>query len=486
MSSLKKNLGYQTIYQILTTCLPLITSPYLSRVLGASQLGVFSYTQSVVAYFTLFAMLGFANYGTRSIAMTMNDKEECSKTFWSIYFLQIVTTLIAISAYIFYLNYGCKDNKIIAMIQMLEVFGCLLNINWLFFGLEKFKITVTRNIFIRISTVILILLLVKSESDLWIYALLMVGGTFLSQLVLWFYVPKYIHLVRFSLQDVLKHIKPTLVLFIPLAAMSIYHVMDKTMLGAISGYEQSGYYYNADKVINIPAGIVTGFGTVLFPRISALIGANKKEEADKMFNQSLKGTVFVASALAFGIAAISNIFTPIFFGKGYDSCILLIIVLSPVLIIKGVSSSVRYQYLIPHKMDKIYIKSIFSGAITNLVFNILLIPKFGALGAVIGTLMAELVACIVQFISIKRYVDYKKSLQQCFIYILMGFTMFCIVQFIGWILPDGFIIMLFEIILGVSIYFILSIIYIKITSDTDIKYIMNDITYKILKIKLIK
>ena len=152
MSKLKKNLGYQTIYQILNTCIPLITSPYLARVLGAEKQGVFSYTQSIVNYFTLFAMLGVVNYGTRTIADCGKDRGKRSKTFWNIYMLQLCCTVISISVYAFYLTQICSQNIYIAFLQIFYLLGSLVDINWLFFGVEKFKITVSRNMVIRICS----------------------------------------------------------------------------------------------------------------------------------------------------------------------------------------------------------------------------------------------------------------------------------------------------------------------------------------------
>jgi len=431
MASIKKNIGLQTVYQVLETCLPLITSPYLSRVLGASQLGVFSYTQSIANYFTLFAMLGFINYGTRSIAAVSENVQERSKTFWSIYALQFLASFIAMTGYASYLLFFCKENFAIGVIQTLAIAACFLNISWLFFGLEKFSISVTRNAVIRVCTVILILTLVKKQEDLWIYALLMVSSTLLSQAVLWFYVPKLVQGERLTLAEVTSHIKPVVAMFVPMAAMSIYHIMDKTMLGIMSSFEQTGYYYNADKIINIPAGVLSGIGTVMMPRVSAMIAQNKEGDANELFRRSMEGTVWIASALAFGIAAIARDFIPFFFGAGYDPCVRLTIVLSSVLMIKGYSFSARYQYLIPRRMDKIFICSTLIGAIISVFVNLVTIPRLGAMGAVIGTLAAELAACVFQFSFIRKYVNYRKTLEHTLMFLLFGASMFLIVRFIG-------------------------------------------------------
>ena len=274
-NSIKKNLGLQTIYQIINTCLPLITAPYLARVLGATQLGVFSYTSSVVAYFTLIAMLGTVNYGTRSIASVKQNIKKRNALFFEIYILQIIMTLIALAAYVVYLLIFCKNNIIISWIQSITLICCLFDVSWFFFGIENFQITVTINLIFRVLTVVGILILVKSSQDLWIYTLLMLGGTLASQSVLCIYMSKCINLVKVSFKNIFKHLKPNLLLFIPLLAMSVYHTMDKTMLGILSSYEQSGFYYNVDKIINIPLCVINGIGTVMLPRMTNLYNANK-------------------------------------------------------------------------------------------------------------------------------------------------------------------------------------------------------------------
>ena len=400
MSKLKKNLGYQTIYQILNTCIPLITSPYLARVLGAEKQGVFSYTQSIINYFTLFAMLGVENYGTRTIANCGDDREKRSKSFWNIYFFQMCCTLLSIGIYVVYLTRICSQNVYIAFLQIFYLLGSLVDINWLFFGVEKFKTTVSRNMIIRISSVVLILSTVRKPSDLWIYTLIMAGSTFLSNIILWFFASKEVDVKAIrtvSKKEVVKHIKPNLVLFVPLMAMSVYHIMDKTMLGLLSTYKQVGYYYNADKIINIPIGILIGIGTVMLPRMTALNSNGLINEAKKLFLLSIELIVAVSSAMACGIFAISVEFTPLFFGSGYDECIRVIMMLSPILVIKGLSLVVRMQYLIPNQKEKIFIESVFWGAGINLIVNLLLIVRLGALGAAIGTMAAELVSCFLQY-----------------------------------------------------------------------------------------
>ena len=463
--SIKKNLGFQTAYQILITCLPLITSPYLSRVLGASQLGVYSYTASVMSYFALFAMLGTSNHGTRSIASCGDDRKKRSDVFWNIYCMQACTAAVCTLAYAVYVLFIVTENKLITSIQTIHVFSCFLNINWLFFGVENFKLTVLRNGIIKIASVALIILLVKKPGDLWLYVLILVGGELISQLVMWFYVPRVVGKSTVTIRKLFENLKQSLLLFVPLLAMSIYHIMDKTMLGALSTYTQGGYYYNADKVVNVTVGVISGISTVMLPRMTALISEGKKKESDDLFRLSLEGTALAGIALAFGIAAIANEFEPIFFGSGYEECIFLTIVLAPVLIIKAFSFTARYQYLIPHHRENSYTVSVILGAAVNLIANVLLIPRLGAMGAVIGTLLAELAACVWQFIALRKLIYLRKTMLRCLVYFTFGVLMFLAVRLVAQINFNIYVKILFEVFTGAVVYLTICIAYWHLTKN---------------------
>ena len=474
MSSIKKNLKYQTLYQLLNVGFPLITAPFISRVLGAEPLGIMSYTGSVVNYFVLFAMMGLSSYGTRSIAVVKDKKSERDNVFSQIFYMQLITTLLASVVYVGYILLFCEDNVLISWIQGIAILACFFDINWFFFGIEEFRITVIRSTVIRICSVSLMLLLVKNSNDLWIYALLLIGSQFISQIVLWFYAPKFLSFQKPNVQSILSHFKPNFKLFLPLLAMSVYHIMDKTMLGALSTYTQSGYYYNADKVINIPIGLLTGVGTVMLPRMSALAGLNRKEELDFMFNTSIKGIGLISSALCCGIAAVSNEFTPFFFGEGYDDCIILIITLAPVLFIKGLSLISRNLYLIPNNMENKLINSVIAGAVVNLIVNLLLIPFIGAFGAVVGTLAAETISCIWQYVSIRENVNCVKSIVAAFIYFVFGIVMFFCVRLIANCLSFNNIInLIIEIVTGIITYCFLCIVYWIITKNKTAFSLIN-------------
>lgn len=425
MNSIKKNFLYNAFYNILVLILPLITSPYISRVMGAEKIGIYSYSYSVASYFGLFILLGLSNYGNRTIASVRENKDNLSKTFWSIYIMQIIMAGIVIIAYVGYVML-IADDKLMAWIQLFYIVSVTLDINWFFFGLEQFKLTVTRNTIVKIANVILILLLVKSKEDVYIYGVIIALGHIVSQLFLWWFLRKYIYFVKIKLQDVMIHIKPNLILFIPVIAISLYTTMSKIILGSISSMEAVGFYESSNRLTQIPTMAITSLGTVMLPRMSNLVAQGKKEDAMKYIQKSLIVSVLLSSAMAFGISAVSKEFVPLFYGNGFEKCINIISILVLSSIFMSWANVIRTQYLIPNKKDKVYIISVFSGAVINVCLNLLLIPHFSALGAAIATFFAELSVCAYQTYQVRKELDIKKYLIQSIPILVGGIIMYFI------------------------------------------------------------
>ena len=232
-TSVKKNLLYQSVYEGLIIILPLMTSPYIARVLGAEQLGIFSYTFSIAYYFQIFGMLGLKFYGNRSIARVRDNKAETDRTYSELLTLHIVMSLLVMAFYVVYVLEFSAPYKLFFIIQGLMVASSIFDVSWLFFGLEKFKLMVMRNSIIKISSVACVFIFVSTVSDLWKYVLIMASAQFVSQIIIFFMAGKY---VRFSFprpSAMLRHIKPLLILFIPIVSLSLYKYMDKIMLGTM-------------------------------------------------------------------------------------------------------------------------------------------------------------------------------------------------------------------------------------------------------------
>ena len=469
MNNPKKNFLYNIAYQILTLIIPLITAPYLSRVIGARGVGTYSYTYSIVYYFMLLTLLGVNNYGNRTIAKVRDDKEKLSNFFWSIYILQLIMGIIMIITYLVYVFIFDKKFIIIALIQSLFILSAILDINWFFFGLEEFKKTITRNTFVKIGNMVLIFLLVKSKTDIWKYTLIMSGMTCLSQLILWGFIKGKIKFVRVSTTDIKKHIKPNLILFIPVIAVSLYKIMDKIMLGSLTTVSEVGYYENAEKIINIPMALITALGTVMLPRMSNLIAKGDIEKAEKYVSKSISFVMFMSFAMCFGLISIGYRFAPFFFGKEFQKTGILIMMLSTTLPFLSFANVLRTQYLIPREKDKIYIKSVFLGAITNLIMNLIFIPKFASIGACIGTIAAEFIVMFYQSISVKKELPIKKYVIKSIPCLIKALIMLITIYPFNYINMDNLFRIILQIIIGCVLYFLLNYRY--ITSIVDIKKI---------------
>ena len=481
MQSIKKNFVYNVIYQVLLVILPLITAPYIARTLGANAVGIYSYTNSIAYYFILVAMLGISNYGNISIAAARDNKDKLNKTFSSIYLLQFSLFVIAILCYAIYSLFIASDNRIIFLLQIIYVASGILDISWLFFGLEQFKLTVFRNVAIKLLTLIFMFIFVKKPGDLWIYTLIMSLGTFISQAYLWLYVKKFVKFTKVSYHDILKIIKPVLILFIPVIAYSIYKVMSKIMLGNMSNYSEVGYYNNAEKIINIPMGIITALGTVMLPRMSNIVANKDKDKGKKYISLSFKMVTIIACAIAFGLMGISKVFTPVFFGDGYEACINIIILLSLTVFFVSWANIIRTQYLMPNRYDNIYVISTIAGAVVNLILNLILIPKYKAMGAAIGTVFAELSVMLIQSIAVRKKIPVFKYILEYTPVILIGIFMMLLVNEIGIYMGEKIITIVVQVLAGGIFFTIFTGIYILIKKDDVFEMLKNSLPKKKLK-----
>ena len=196
--------------------------------------------------------------------------------------------------YILYITFFDNKYYIYSLIQLIYLISTCFDVTWFFYGMEKFKLTVTRNTIVRICTVILIFLFVKDSNGLVTYMLLMVLSSLIGQLLLIPFLRKEVKFVKPSIRDVTKHIKPNLILFIPVIAVSVYKMMDKIMLGNMADIKEVGYYEYAERIINIPLGIITALGTVMLPRVSNLLAKGREKEVENYIEKSIEYMMFLA------------------------------------------------------------------------------------------------------------------------------------------------------------------------------------------------
>lgn len=472
MTRLKKNFIYNAMYQVLIVLLPIITAPYISRVLGASKMGIYSYTYSVAYYFLLAAKLGLDNYGNRSISRVRDDKDKINQVFSSIYYFQFFIACIAIIGYIGYLFF-ISNNLTIAVIQILWVIGAIFDVNWLFYGLENFKVVVFRNTVVKVLAAIMILLLVRKSSDLWIYTLIMGGSALIGFLVTWPFVLKQVRLVYVKKQDVFKHFKQILILFIPVIAISVFTVLDKIMLGKLSSFSQVGFFEGAEKILIAPKGVIGALGIVMLPRMASLYGENNLKQRNKYIELSLSFAIVLSIAFMFGLIAISSNFVPFFYGIKFKPTIILLSIMAITLPFYSIGNVIRTQMLIPSMRDAPYVVSVILGAIINVIINLILIKPLGAVGAVVATLCAEIIVACYQINSVKKELELRKYMKLILYFFVIGLFMASVVLYIGVSIKNRILGLTIQIVVGMSIYSLLGIYTLKKSKDPVITLLSN-------------
>lgn len=457
MSSIKKNFLYNMSYQLLTLILPLITTPYISRVMGAEKIGVFSYTYSIATYFGMFILLGLNNYGNRTIASVRDNKDKLSLSFWNIYAFQLVLGIVMSVIYLGYALFIAQE-KTMALIQFFFLVSSMLDINWFYFGLEQFKLTVTRNTIIKVVTVIAIFIFVKSPDDLYKYTIIMALGTLGGQIVLWCFLKNYVQKANVTWNEIKKHIKPNLVLFVPVIAVSMYISMDKILLGYLTNKTEVGYFESANKVTTIPSLLIGALGTVMLPRVSNLVSKGKGDTIKRYLELSQLVSVFLSVSMALGMSGVVREFVPLFYGTGFEKCQILI----PILVLSSIfiawANVIRMQYLIPYKKDEVYVKSVIYGAIINIIVNLILIPKLASIGAAIGLLVSEATVCIYQSWRTRHELPERSLIIKSAPFVLSGIIMYLVIINIP-LIQGTFITLVLKVILGIVIYVLLSGIY---------------------------
>lgn len=482
--SLTKNYIYNLVYRLLTIILPFITTPYISRVLNPDGIGIYNYTYAVASVFVLVASLGTSTYAQREIAFANDDIKTRSKIFWGVFVIRAGMSLIITPVYILLMLYN-KSYQIMYAVQYILVLANILDISWLFQGMEDFKKTATNNIFIKILSVVLIFCFVKNKEDLAIYTLVSAGSTLLSSLILWKFLRKLICLVGFRRIDVTRHLKPAFLLFLPVAAIYVYTYIDKIILRLLSTEEQVGFYSQSENMVKLAMTIVTSLGTVLLPRVSSLIHEKKWDEVRYQVLNSIKFVFFLGCPMVVGLVMIAPLFIPWYLGEDYLPCIFLMQLLSVLILIIGLSSVTGQAVLIPLNKQVIYTGSIMLGAVVNLLINFVLIPKWMAIGASIGTIIAEMIVGSIQQTVVIRKIkigwrDILTDNRKCFLAsVIMGGVLYLIRPYFEISIKSTFVYLS----IGIAIYFILMLI-LKDRFMCNVLEKLSEIEYGRIKKKL--
>ena len=451
--SIKKNYIFNVAYQILTILTPLITAPYLSRVLQPDGIGRVSFAESIVSYFSLVAVMGISSYGQREISYVQNDVAKHSEVFWNAKILGFCTAGITIVIYIIF-SLLQKENATLYLILTLNLVANFFDITWFFQGMEDFAKTVTRNAIVKIMQICYIFLFVKDKTDLPLYVLGLGLFTMLGNLSLWPYLPKYITKVKLSALKPFKDFKVVLSLFIPSVAIQIYTVLDKTMIGVITGSEyENGYYEQAMKISKMLLVLVTSLSTVMVPRIGHLFENNKKDEIQRYMYRGYRFVWFLGIPMCLGIIMTADNFVPWFFGAGYEKVVPLLQILSLLIIIIGFSNVVGLQYLIPTKRQNKFSISVMLGAVVNFCMNTFMIYFFKSIGAAIASVVAETVVTMSMIIFIRKELSARLMLMEGRNYFIAGAVMALALLPLARLFSPSVIHTLVMVVVGAAVYF---------------------------------
>ena len=397
--SIKKNFIYNLIYQIVMLVSPLALTPYISRVLGPDGVGLYSYADSMARYFIIFAILGTTTFGQRAISYVQEEKEARSRAFWEIFLLRAMTSVVTLGFYIGYTFLFARENLIITLLLSLNILNVAFDISWFFQGMEEFGKTVLRNILFRLACIIATFIFVREADDLILYVIFITASGALGSLSLWLYMPKY--LVKVGGLNPFRDIRSIFFLFVPTIAVQIYTVLDKSMIGWFSdGYNENGYYEQAEKVIKLALTVITALGIVMIPRIASTYKSGDMERVRYYIYNSYRYVWMMAIPIMFGLLSIADVFTPVYYGAGYDKCAILLPILSLLSIFIGLSNVNGMQYFVPIGKENILTLTVIVGAVINFVFNLIFIPLWASVGACIASAIAEFFVTLTGFIYI--------------------------------------------------------------------------------------
>lgn len=421
--SLKLNYIYNVSYQVLSLITPLITTPYVSRVLGADGIGDYSFTASVVTYFSMVAVLGTLTYGNREISYLQDDRTARSTLFWEIELLSFLNTGICTAAYLIFLLFCDRSRFSLYAIQTISIVCVAFDIAWLLQGMEEFGKVMFRNMLFKVINIVFIFTAVRDKDDLFLYVAGMVLLALASNLSIWFYLPQYIDRPVWNNLHPMRHLKPTLALFLPSVAMSIYTVFDKTMIGLFANNFENGYYEQALKISKTALTLVTALGAVMIPRMGYYFNQKNMDKVKELTYQSYNFVWFLGVPLSFGLIGISQNLVPWFYGKGYDKITVLLPILGLLIIIIGLSNVTGIQYFVTTKREHLLTCTVIIGAVVNFVCNLILIPKLYSIGASIASVAAETVITLTQLYLIRNELSFTRIMAQSVKYLLAGACM---------------------------------------------------------------
>lgn len=409
--SVKTSFIFNLLIQLLTYIIPLITSPYLSRVLTPNGVGISSYVNSIASYFTLVIAFGFTTYGTQKISSTRSDKRAYSNIFWNIFFTRFLLFLVVTAIYLALTltwSFGNAEYKQFFLIYVLLLISSFADITYLFQGLEKFRVASIVNVVVRIIAAVSYFIFVKSTDDLASYLLIFTLQNVVIFAICWIVARKYVLKPEIKSFDVILHIKNGFIYFLPTIAISVYTILDRTMLGALTDSTQVGYYEQAYKIISLCTALINAISPIMLSRISYLIKQGNEEEVERKTVQMSEVYALLAWPMVMGLYAVARYFYPAFFGDSYVESVCVSYILTPLILAIPISNQIGSAYYVPRNRNKIITIFFVAGALLNFGTNWIFIPMLGARGAALTSLFSEFVISSLFIVFSWKHVNYKK------------------------------------------------------------------------------
>lgn len=446
-----KNYLYNVGYQVLAIIVPLITSAYVSRVLRPEGVGANSFTNSIIQYFILIANMGIGFYGNRQIAYVRENRAQMSQTFWEIQIVKTIMTLYAFVAFeVFMIFYTRQPEYMWA--QSINLIAVALDISWFYEGIEDFKVTVLKNSFVKIISMIAIFIFIKGPDDVTLYIIVLALSTLLGNLTLWPNIRRDLSRTDWKILNPWQHFLPMLELFIPQIATQVYVQLNKTMLGVMVNETASGYYQYSDNLVKLILALVTATGTVMLPHVANAVSHGNMEKVNKMLYKSFNFVSAISYPMMFGLAAISLTLAPKYYGPGYGPVGPAMMIESIVILIIAWSNVIGVQYLLPIHRQKQFTWSVTLGAIVNLILNVPLIKTWGLNGAMWSTVISEIAVTFYQMWAVRDLLNFKELFLDSWKYCVAGILMFIPVFWMNLHLPQSWLMLGIEVIIGILIY----------------------------------
>lgn len=447
------NYLYNLSYEILSLVLPIFTVPYVSRVLGAYQLGNYYYVTAVVTYYGIIAALGTVDFGQREIAKRQDNKLERSNKFWQILLFRLFFIFLAFIAYVPLMLFSAVKYRSLYVIDIITFVSWAVDVSWYFQGMENYKVTALKNGLVKILSTILIFILVKKQNDVWIYTAIYALAALLGNLTMLPYLRDSIEFVKVSLKKSLAQFHSIVSLFLPVVAIQLYNSLDKIILGKFSSSVQVGYFSQVQIIVNFCVIFEAAYGGVMTPHISYLYHKHDYKKIKEYIQSAIRYVYMIAVPLVLGCLCIGDIFVPTFFGPKYKGAIVTLYILSGLIIVMGMGQ-LQGQFLVAINRQKYFSIATISAFLINFPVAVILVSFFhlGASGAAVATVLSEVAATAIEAYYLKDLSGLRPYLKFLIHYVVLGLPIVISVIVVRLLFSAHLIIVVLSVLLGAITY----------------------------------